>query len=614
MDVCARFSGETKWISVWRKMNMGSFIFRIITVIGLCFTTLLNPLKKRELKVTTAENTGSLSAVDSLGRTVVTAGKSEKEVGVFYFLWSGEHGIYGPYDISKIVAEHPDAIESVENWEKYGGGYGSFSFWGEPLFGYYLARDKWVMRKHCQMLTDAGVDFVVFDTTNGPTYSDRAKDFIDVWYEYLCEGWNVPKIAFYTNSHSGQVMNLIYDDIYNNAELKTKYPRLNELFYEMNGKPMIIGDSGDGELRSDVRSFFRIKANQWPNDKKKQDGFPWIEFDRMQNFGAYYKNSPSDKSIMCVSCAQHCDTCRFSGTAFYGHGNDHGRSWHNGKTDTSENAILYGYNFADQWEYALKLDPDIIFVTGFNEWVAQRLNFADDEPVGFCDNCTEEYSRDFEPSAGILGDNYYMQFVNYIARFKGTTSKVSTGENVTIDINGGFEQWNNSKITAVYKDYRNDTADRDCQGFGDNLFYTDDSGRNDIINAKVTQDKDYVYFYVDTAESLTSPDGGNWMTLFINVTGKNEGYEFAVNRNAPAEGKTTVEKISGKTFTQTGNADISCSDNMLMLRVAKSDLGVTGNVSFSFKWADNYSDPCDIYSFYTTGDAAPYGRLNWVFG
>lgn len=32
----------------------------------------------------------------------------------------------------------------------------------------------------------------------------------------------------------------------------------------------------------------------------------------------------------------------------------------------------------------------------------------------------------------------------------------------------------------------------------------------------------------------------------------------------------------------------------------------------AFKWADNYQ-PDDIYSFYTDGDAAPIGRLNYVF-
>ena len=32
--------------------------------------------------------------------------------------------------------------------------------------GYYLADDDWVIRKHAQMLTDAGVDVIIVDLTN----------------------------------------------------------------------------------------------------------------------------------------------------------------------------------------------------------------------------------------------------------------------------------------------------------------------------------------------------------------------------------------------------------------------------------------------------------------
>jgi hypothetical protein len=44
--------------------------------------------------------------------------------------------------------------------------------WGESLFGYYLTDDEGVLRKHAQMLADAGVDVVVFDVTNQITYRD----------------------------------------------------------------------------------------------------------------------------------------------------------------------------------------------------------------------------------------------------------------------------------------------------------------------------------------------------------------------------------------------------------------------------------------------------------
>ncbi len=539
---------------------------------------------------------GSLVCTDELGRSVVSAGESEKLVGVFYFLWQGQHGKNYLYDNTKIVAANPNAINSEEEWLASGGGnVNDFHFWGEPLFGYYSSDDEWVLRKHVQMLTDAAVDFIVIDTTNAFTYSDSAKKLIRIWHEYLLDGWNVPQIAFYTNSYSGDTMNRIYDEIYNDSLLKSDCPRLDELWFRLDGKPMIIGDSSDSVLRNEVKNYFRIKANQWPNENKKKDGFPWMEFERSLTLQAVYNSSGT--RIMNVSLAQHSDTCAFSNAAWYG-SDDRTRSWHSGANDTSDGAMLQGYNFAEQWEFAIRMNPDVVFITGFNEWVAQRQPAQENRPIVFVDCADENASRDFEPSAGVLGDNYYMQLVNYIAKFKKSTAKVSRGSGVPINIDGGFEQWNNPAITAVYKDYRNDTADRNCEGFG-SIVYTDYSGRNDILNMKVTEDESSYYFYVDTAENLTAPDAGAWMTLFINE-------EIAINRTAPEDGKTAVEKSTENGFKKIGDADIRFDGNKLMIKVEKSLIDAEGPLKF--KWADNYTDG-DVYSFYTKGDAAPYGRL-----
>lgn len=566
-----------------------ALVLTVLNVFGCAFGT--GGFVEKQVSVN-----GSLFCTDALGRSVISAGESEKLVGVFYFLWQGQHGKDYLYDNSKIVAANPDAINSEEAWMASGGGkVNEFHFWGEPLFGYYTSDDEWVFRKHVQMLTDASVDFIVVDTTNAFTYSESAKKLIKIWHEYLLEGWDVPQIAFYTNSASGDTMNRIYDELYNNSQLKAEFPRLDELWFNMDSKPMIVGNPDDSVLRSEVKEYFRIKASQWPNADKVKDGFPWMEFDRSLTRKAVYNYGGT--KIMNVSLAQHSDTCAFSNVAWYG-SDDRTRSWHDGANDTSDGAILQGYNFAEQWEFAIKMDPDIVFVTGFNEWVAQRQPAQEGRPIVFVDCADENASRDFEPSAGIMGDNYYMQLVNYIAEFKKSTAKVSRGNGTAIDIDGGFEQWDNPAITAVYKDYRNDTADRNCEGFG-SIVYTDYSGRNDIVNMKVTEDENSYYFYVDTAENLTSPDGGAWMTLFINEN-------VVINRTAPENGRTSVEKVTENGFEKIGEAEIRFEGNKLMLQVPKSLVSADDTVRF--KWADNYTEG-DVYSFYTKGDAAPYGRL-----
>ena len=560
----------------------------------------------------TMNKNGSLGCVDALGREIISSGGSnEKQVGIFYFLWQGVHGTGGPYDNTKIVANNPGAILSEENWlASGGGGVGEHHFWGEPLFGYYTSRDTWVMRKHLQMLTDAGVDFIVLDTTNAVTYSDRVIDLIDIWHEYLLKGWDVPQIACYTNTVSGDTMNRVYDELYNNAQLKAKYTRIDELWFQWDGKPMIIGKADDPTLRDDVKEYFRIKASQWPTEERRTDGFPWMEFDRSLTYKAIYGEGLK-REIMSVSAAQHSDTCRFSATAWYG-ANDRSRNWHNGANDQSSDAVLHGYNFAEQWDFAIRFDPQTIFVTGFNEWVAQRQP-GDTQPIVFVDCADTANSRDVEPMNGLLGDNYYMQLVDYIAKFKGTAVKKQVQEDVTIDITGGFEQWGNPKI-ASYEDYTNDIVDRNCAGFGD-LRYIDSSGRNDIRSVKAAANSQYLYFYVDTVDTIQSIQEDNAMNLLIGLglpTPAMNGYDYLINRIV-SNNRTTVERYNGSAFEVAGYADIVTEDNRLMLRIERSLLGLGATkADIQFKWTDN-CDMENVYSFYTSGDSAPYGRLNYTF-
>ncbi len=592
---------------------MAAFLTRIFSFLISVMLVLTNFFGFNTRGDINMNKNGSLGCVDSLGREIVSSGaSSEKLVGVFYFLWQGVHGTGGPYDNTKIVAANSDAVLSEENWiASGGGGVGEHHFWGEPLFGYYTSQDTWVMRKHLQMLTDAGVDFIVLDTTNAVTYSDRVKDLIAVWYEYLLKGWDVPKIACYTNTASGETMNRIYDELYNSTELAAQYPRLNELWMKWDKKPMIIGKSDDPALRDDVKNYFRIKESQWPTEDRKPDGFPWMEFDRSLTYKAVYGEGLK-REIMSVSAAQHSATCRFSATAWYG-ANDRSRTWHNGANDTTPNSVLCGYNFAEQWDFAISFDPDVVFVTGFNEWVAQRQPAYPGEPIMFVDCADMATSRDIEPMNGLLGDNYYMQLVNKIAKFKGTAVKKQIQENVTIDITGGFEQWNNPKI-AAYEDYTNDTVDRNCAGFGD-LRYIDTSGRNDIQHVKAVKDSQYFYFYVDTVETIKSLNEENAMNLLI-CTGLPSpavnGYTYLINRSV-AGSRSTVERYNGTVFEAAGYADIMIDGNRLMLRIERSLLGLgNSKIDIQFKWTDN-CDIFNIYSFYKSGDSAPYGRLNYTF-
>ncbi len=596
-----------------RKVGAGLLAVLVAVLAALCLLSgcANEPVEMSDDYVNTAEARGSVTfAVDDLGRKTVTAKDTEsaregKYVGIFYFLWQGEHGTDGPYDNS-VIEKTLGSTASEANWIAAGGGpEHAHHFWGKPLFDYYVASDKWVMRKHIQMLCDAGIDFVVFDTTNSVPYIANALAFMQISHEYREAGFNAPQVVFYTNSASGKTMKKIYHNIYK------AHPELSDTWFCRDGKPLIVGNKYDSDLGDEAKEFFSFKDSQWPNEFKNDNGFPWMEFGRLLTDDAVY-GLGKRKEIVNVSAAQHCDTIRFSATAWYG-GNDHTRSWHDGAIDRSENAYLYGYNIAEQYEWALGVDPEIVFITGWNEWVAQRQPGSYDQPVVFVDCCDVDGSRDLEPMEGGFFDNYYMQMISFIRKFKGVDADTSAVKK-TIDVNGGFAQWNG--VEACYKDYENDVVDRDWFIFG-NTEIKDTSGRNDISEMKVCEDRQYVYFFVKTVDNITEP-GEDWMRLFIGTYGKGRGgFDYCVNYKTPdKDGKLYVGMIvpgdGDYEFTDAGEADYRVKDNMMMLRVKKSTLGIFINANIVFKWADNCGD--NVESFYTQGDAAPIGRAGYCYG
>src|SRR4051794_5765463 len=80
-------------------------------------------------------------ATDALGRSLpehaqVGAPRPDKFVALFYFLWHGAHVQGGPYDITKILATDPQALQNPGSllW----GPLHAPHHWGESIFGYYL--------------------------------------------------------------------------------------------------------------------------------------------------------------------------------------------------------------------------------------------------------------------------------------------------------------------------------------------------------------------------------------------------------------------------------------------------------------------------------------------
>ena len=183
--------------------------------------------------------------IDALGRQVPTRGQSfaggqvpaprkDRFVGMFYFLWLGEHGSAGPFDISQILARDANAINKP-NSPLWGPLYAPHH-WGQPLWGYYVSDDEWVLRRHAQMLCDAGVDTLFFDTTNQLTYPRAYNALCRVFARIRREGGRTPRIAFLAPfGDPARVVQSLYLNLY-------KPGRYDDLLFRWEGKPLILAD------------------------------------------------------------------------------------------------------------------------------------------------------------------------------------------------------------------------------------------------------------------------------------------------------------------------------------------------------------------------------------
>ncbi|MBO5512232.1 MAG: hypothetical protein J6B24_10910, partial [Clostridia bacterium] len=288
---------------------------------------------------------------------------------------------------------------------------------------------------------------------------------------------------------------------------------------------------------------------------------------------------------------------------------------------------------AQQWSYALESSPKIVMLTGWNEFtfgkhinagigqiISGMYTIIKDDPIqenNYIDAMTAEFSRDIEPIRGRFGDNYFYQMAYYIRLFKGMDPIPESESTFEVDMSGDLSEFRGAE--ALYRDVVGDVTHRDSPSLLSSFHYTNKTGRNDLVSAKISKTAEYVYFYVDCAAPITAPEGENWMNLFVNAdrsydTGW-EGYDFIINRSRE-NGKCTVERFYTKEWneaTVVGEADYAVVDDRMVIRVSSELLCLNGRDSFDFKWADNSTTAGDPMEFLDLGDSAPNDRYRFRY-
>lgn len=563
-------------------------------------------------------------ATDAVGRKLPSskeAGepKKDKFVGLFYWTWHTQPGLKSPpFNVTEYLARDPKALDDYKNpiWPARNSPW----FWAEPLLGYYLDTDEWVLRKHAEMLSDAGVDVLIFDCTNGNiTWKESYMKLCEVFTQARKDGVRTPQIAFmlpfWLTDGGKEIIREIYRDLYKPAKYK-------DLFFMWKGKPLIMampecaddikGRPSDPALTKEIKEYFTFRPGQPVYNKgpEKPDHWGWLEIYPQHGFA---KTPNGGFEQVTVGVAQNWSKARgltaMNAPGAFGRSYTHARGH-----DSSAYAVNYGYNFQEQWDRALELNPEFVFITGWNEWIAGRYDVWQQQTNAFPDECNQEGSRDVEPMKGGHGDNYYYQMVNNIRRFKGVPVEQPASAPASIKVDGKFTDW--GSVQPSFASHKGNTIHRNSAGWG-SLHYTNTSGRNDIVLSKVARDNDNIYFYVETAAALTPKTDAGWMRLFIDVdNNKNtgwEGYDFLINRTSPGK-KAVIEKSDGAWYWQSaGEVEYAVSGNKLEIKISKTLLGINGEPDFGFKWSDNMQHEGDIMDFIINGDVAPAGRFNYHY-
>ena len=606
---------------------------------NLIFTNVEETWEIPEAETLRTVDYSTWTAHDALDRTVsdnakTGAPKDNRYVGLFYFLcWVGAGGTV--QDNTKLYLEM-GAENAIKHIEDHGGE----AYWAEPYFGYYRNTDTWVYRKHAYMLEAAGVDFIYLDVSNAEVFIPGHTALFDTWLEMRREGIDTPRIVFFTGDPPATFqtnMQKLFTTVYSDEN----WDKYSELFFLWEGKPLIFGNySGlSGDIKKRVDEKFTVRGSwAWIDE---DNYWSWLqeyiympENDsrpvQLRN-GGWGRDAEGNYESLSVAMGHHPSSSK--GRSFV-----NGRQPNNKKGDMEFSSVERageGLCFESQFGAVSHLvdteiaadQPFVMMITGWNEWIAgcfhsdNHQNMANSTAkFSYVDQFNAEFSRDGEPMRNRdgygIGDNYYYQMVDYIRQYKGIAATPVADDQTSVNIYK-LSDWD--AIDMTYTDSLYDIEHRNTVSYDARYRYVNNTGRNDIDYAKVSQDSGNLYFLVKTSHNIIIDNDADWMNLYLNVDGDIttgwEGYDFVLNRDRDSFA-VTVEKFRNNTFETeiVGGAYYYLEGAYMALRLSKEIIGVEGKLSeMIFKWADNSVNNGDPMAFMDLGDTAPDNRFGFRY-
>ncbi len=578
----------------------------------------------------------SLVATDALNRSFGEREvyDSEKEVGLFYFVWHGAH-TSGVFNITELLETNPTALWGLDANSLQVAPANTMYYWDEPLYGYYSSDDPWVIKRHMELFTMSSIDYIALDLTNLITYESAIQVVIDEILRLQAQGWNPPKILPIFGENPASVAN-----VYGFYERMYKPGQNDGAWYKdkTSGKPVISVDiqktvlALGTEKTAELSNYFEIRNTLWPyqhqeeNDELDSFDFSWMDW-------YYPQHITPETGRVNVSVAQHpsyaFSTAKNPELESTMYNVNRGRGWNYRTGENSEEKSLSGLNLENQWVTAHTNRDSVneVFVTGWNEWIATKhlgTDYFVSEPndVGesvFVDTFNMEFSRDLEMMADGYGDNFYLQNMSNTRLFKSLSEVCYAAGKGSPALNAEFTGG------RKYLDISGEVVARDHQGTVPELRYTNDTNRNDVVSVEMINDDEYLYVKVNTLNDIVFDYGkDNNLNILLSVAGIGgnawNGYNFVVNRTAAKGGfaSTSLEKCSvngSYEFNKVSDVESYLGGKVFAVKIPLSALGITNKNKFTvdFKVADNISEPSNIMKYYVDGESAPIGRLNYRY-
>jgi hypothetical protein len=334
----------------------------------------------------------------------------DRKIGMLYFLWHAPASSSRRYRPSGVIFDITQILAGNGDW----GPVGSFHWWGKPEAGYYaLAENDDLLRRHAEMLRDAGIDFVIVDSSNQPNQAGSRPMIIEPFDEMI-KVWSevpgAPKIVPWVPITGGGDMVEYFDTA------MSSHP---DLSFVYKGKPLLLAVGPKSAPESDqfrqlaTRYTIRLMWGLLPPDKLRSG-----EWSFLQPCAAGFTGKQP-----CNQCLSFHDGVpeQISVAAAYQHD-------YMSNTDPKSRSAAVpkhrGLTLLRQLQTAYNHpEVPIVTITGWNEWIAQRGHTSAKEgrleelPNGnkiFVDEYDVKYNRDLEPGGG-LGDYYYQMLKRAIS-------------------------------------------------------------------------------------------------------------------------------------------------------------------------------------------------------